>query len=111
MGSIPQPWLGPAPVSCVRKVFYIYIYSYIYIYKHVIWGGPVPCTFYSYLIFPMYVFEKMLIYREKKWFLKLKCVVFSIPLDSHWFVAFNITSMLYYICVYRLKFLTDLYFF
>lgn len=66
VGSIPQPWLGPAPVFCVRKVLYIYIYNYIYIYKHVIWGGPVPCTFYSYLIFPMYVFEKMLIYREKK---------------------------------------------
>lgn len=98
MGTFPQPRLGPAPVFCVRKV--LYIYKITYICRNICnFGGPVPCTFYSYLIFPMYVFEKMLIYREK-WFLKLKCVVFSIPWDSHWFVAFNITSMLYYIYVY-----------
>lgn len=96
--SFPQPGWAQH-LFCVRKVLYIYICDGIYIYYISICnlGGPVPCTFYSYLIFPMYVFEKMLIYREKKWFLKLKCVVFSIPLDSHWFVAFNITSMLYYI--------------
>ena len=45
---------------------YIYIYIITYIYINICnLGSPVPCTFYSYLIFPMYVFEKMLIYREK----------------------------------------------
>jgi hypothetical protein len=63
VGTFPQHWLGPAPVFCVKKV--LYICNYIYVEIYVILGGPVPCTFYSYLIFPIYVFEKMLIYREK----------------------------------------------
>lgn len=51
----------------------------------------------------MYVFEKRLIYRKKKKVLKaLKVFGFFFPF--HWnhigFVAFNITSMLYYIYVY-----------
>lgn len=64
--SIPQPGWAQH-LFCVRKVLYIYICDCIYIYYTSICnlGGPVPCTFYSYLIFPMYVFEKMLIYREK----------------------------------------------
>lgn len=49
----------------------------------------------------MYVFEKRLIYRKKKVLKALKVFVFF---PFHWnhigFVAFNITSMLYYIYVY-----------
>lgn len=61
----PSPGWAQHLCSELERFIYIYIYNYIYIKKYVILGGPVPCTFYSYLIFPMYVFEKMLIYREK----------------------------------------------